>query len=137
MKLLKSSKGYTLLEALIAVAIATIAFTSMGYILSHGFLIADENRGRLYALNALREEQEVVRGMAYDDSFLALGGPRTFTSWDPTKFLGATGSLTVATLGLGPDIKKVTLTVTWTTRNSRTLAESVTTYVARIGINRS
>lgn len=135
MKLLKSSKGYTLLEALIAVAIATIAFTSMGYILSHGFLIADENRGRLYALNALREEQEVVRGMSYD-AFLALGNSSTFTNTQLAKLAGGSGTRTVAN-SFGADIKKITLSVTWTTRNSRTLTESVTTYLTRIGINRS
>jgi len=132
---LKNNKGYTLLEALISVAIATIAFASIGYVLSHGFLIADENRGRLYAINALREEQEVLRTMNYD-SFLALGGSSSFTNAQLVKLSGGTGTRTVVN-SYGADIKKVTLTVAWTGRNNRALSESITTNITRIGINRA
>ena len=135
MKLLKSSKGYTLLEALIAVAIATMVFTSMGYVLSHGFLMSDENRRHLFATNALRKEQENLRLLTYDN-FLALGGSSTFTNSDLAKIVGGTGSRTVVN-SFGADIKKVTLTVSWTSRNGQALTESFTTYVTRIGINRA
>ncbi len=136
MKLLKSSKGFTLLEVLIAVAIATMAFTSMGYILGHGFLMADENRSHMYAMNALRKEMENIRSIDYD-TVAALGASSTFTdSGGPlSKLLNGTGTRILQS-SFGDDIKKITLQVSWTARSGRTLTESLTTYVTRVGINR-
>lgn len=134
LKILKSDKGYTLIEALICVMIGTIAVASMGYSLANGFWMADENRAHMYALNALREEMENVRMMDYD-AVTALGNTSTFSNAQLTKLSGGAGARILQS-SFGDDIKKITLRVTWTARSGRTLTESLTTYVSRVGINR-
>jgi hypothetical protein len=86
-------------------------------------------------LNALRDEVETIRLMNYD-SFVGLGGSSTFTNAQLAKLPSGSGSRTIVN-SIGDDIKKVTLTVTWIARSGRTISEQVTTYVTRIGINRS
>ena len=127
----KGERGYTLLEVLIAVGIATIAFTSMGFILSNGFLLASDNRQNLYSVNALREQIETIRTTDYDS--ITNG---TFANAQLAKLPSGAGTVTIAS-SFGPDIKVVTLTVSWTSRSGRTITESATTSVTRIGINRA
>ncbi|HXV19038.1 MAG TPA: prepilin-type N-terminal cleavage/methylation domain-containing protein [Candidatus Omnitrophota bacterium] len=136
LKILKSDKGYTLIEALICVMIGTIAIASMGFSLANGFWMADENRAHMYALNALRKEVENVRGMDYD-AVVALGGTSTFTdTGGPLSKLPSSTGTRIIQNSFGDDIKKITFRVSWTARSGRTLTESLTTYVSRVGINR-
>jgi Tfp pilus assembly protein PilV len=132
--MLKSNKGYTLIEALICVMIGTIAVASMGYSLANGFWMADENRAHMYAHNALREEMENMRMMDYE-AITALSSTTTFTNTQLAKLPSGAGARIIQN-SFGNDIKKVTLRITWTARSGRTMTESLTTYVSRVGINR-
>ena len=131
----KGERTYTLLEVLVAIMLAAMAFASMAYILGHGFWFGSENRYRLYAVNSLRQEVETIRLMNYDN-FTALGGSSTFTNTQVAKLPSGAGTRTIVD-SFGPDIKKVTLAVSWVARSGRTITEKMTTYVTRIGINRS
>lgn len=131
----RGKRGFTLLEVVIAIMLATMAFAGMGYVLGHGFWLGSENRYHLYGLNALRDEVETIRLMNYD-AFVVLGGSSTFTNSQVAKLPSGAGTRTIVN-SFGSDIKKVTLTVTWLTRSGRTITENATTYVTRIGINRS
>lgn len=128
-------RGFTLVEVMISATLCLIGVTAIGVALDNGILISADNRGRQYALNALREEVEIVRDMDFDD-FLAQSTSSTFTNAQLTKLRSGSGTRSMATTAMGTDIRKLTLSVSWTGRNNRTLTESLTTYVTRIGINR-
>lgn len=132
---LRKRNGYTLVETLVSVAIGIFVLTAVGASMDNGVFLATDNRSRIYGLNALREELEVVRRMNYD-SFTALGASSTFTNAQIGKLRNGSGTRTVVA-GSGPDIKKLTLRVNWTSRKGRALSESLTTYVTRKGVNGS
>ncbi|MGH7197635.1 MAG: PulJ/GspJ family protein [Candidatus Omnitrophota bacterium] len=125
--------GLTLVEILIALALTGIAFASVGFMLASGFWMSADGRGYLYASNALRGEQEALRGMSFD-TLAGLAGNSTFSNAQIVKLPSGAGSRVVEDAA-GPDIKRVTLTVSWAGRSGRTISQGVTTHVSRSGIN--
>ena len=132
---IRNSHGYTVLEAIIAILIGALAITAMAFVLGHGFRLASDNRSHLYAVNSLREEEEVIRRLTFD-TILGLGNSSTFTNTQLGKLQSGSGTRTIVN-GFGADHKKVTLTVSWAERSGRVVSESLTTDVTRIGINRA
>lgn len=131
--MLRSRRGYTLVEALVSILLATLAFASMAFVLNNGFRTAAENRTRMYAENAIREEMEIIRSMTYNN-IVALGDASSFNNAQLGKLDQATGVRRIAN-AFDANIKKITLTVTWTAPSGRVLTQSITTYVTQGGIN--
>ena len=127
--------GFTLIEVILAITIGTLAIVSMGPLLSNGMRTGAENRLHLYALNALREEIENLRDTNYD-TLVGYGSTSSFSNAQLLKIPGAVGTRTLAN-SLGSDIKKLTLTVTWTTHFGASQSQSLSTRFTRIGLNRS
>jgi type II secretory pathway pseudopilin PulG len=130
------TKGFTLVETVISVVLGTFVIVSIGFALESGIFTATDNRSRLYGLNALQKELETLRQMNYD-SFVALGASSSFSNSQLSKLSAGTGTRSIAATSFGDDIKKLTLTVTWTGRNGSSLSKSLTTYVTRKGLNGS
>lgn len=128
-----SQKGFTLVEVMVTLVLAVMTITAVGAALDNGIRLTADNRSHLYALNALREQMEVLR----NTSFTTISGYASSTSFTNTqlaKLQNGTGTLAIAN-GAGADIKKVTLTVSWTLKNGSTRTESVTSYITRQGLN--
>ena len=129
----RGSRGFTVLESVIAILIGTMVIVSMMYVLAHGFRLADDNRSHLYAINALRSEVEFLRPQ-HPDNITALGASSTFTNAQIVKLHNGSGTRAIVN-DLGSEHKKVTLTVSYNERSGRTVSEDVTTHFARRGLN--
>ena len=131
---LSTKKGYTLMEVLVSMGLSLMVITSIGTMLSSGGSLSTDNRSNLYAENALREEMEILRNTSFN-TVANLNGT-TFTNAQLLKLKGGSGTIGIAS-SYGNDIKKVTLTVSWTARgvSSSTTSQKLSTYISRIGVN--
>ena len=131
----KNKSGFTLVEAVMCIVIGTLILAAVADGLKAGSYLGGNNRYYIYGTDALMEELENVRNMNYD-TFVALGGSSTFTNTQLAKLPGGSGSRTIAN-SFGSDIKKLTLNVSWDSRNGKTMNQSLTTYITRKGLNGS
>lgn len=129
-----SQRGFTLIEAVMSIVIGGFILISLG--LETGAMLSSDNRYRIYAANAVREELEILRNTNYD-TFVALGSSSSFSNAQTVKIPNMTATRSIATTSFGSDIRKLTLTVSWTSRTGIALKESLTTYVTRKGLNGS
>jgi prepilin-type N-terminal cleavage/methylation domain-containing protein len=125
-------RGFTLVEAMICLVIAGLAFAGTAQIIGSGGRLSTINRTDFYAANALRQEAEALRNTSFD-TVAAMDGA-TFTNDQIDKLNDGSGGIAVAD-SFGSDIKKVTLSVSWTAKNGADRSKSLTTYVTRSGIN--
>jgi prepilin-type N-terminal cleavage/methylation domain-containing protein len=130
---MRHQNGFTLVEVMLSAAIGLLVISSIGVVLKNGILMSTDDRSQIYASNALKEEVETLRRTSFD-TLVAYGATSTFTNAQIVKLTGGAGTRSVAA-GLGSDMKKVTLTVQWTSRNGRTISEKLTTYISRAGVN--
>ena len=130
---LKDRGGYTLMETVISVAIGLMIIVSVGTAMELGIFAATDNRGRLSATNALREELETLRRINFD-TMVAYGANSNFTTPQIAQLPGSVGTRAIVA-SFGADIKKVTLTGSWQSRRGVTLTQSLTTYLSRRGLN--
>lgn len=130
---MKRQKGFTLVEVMMTVFLAVTTVAAVGASLGSGAWMATDNRSRLYAISALREEMEVIRNTSYD-TVVGWGASSSFTNAQLTKLQNGSGTIAVGS-SFGNDIKKITLSVAWSTRNGATRTQSMTTYFCRKGLN--
>ena len=131
----RGQKGYTLVETMISIGIGILVIAAVGSTLDAGIFTAVDNRSRLYATNALREELETMRHTNFD-TMVGYGASSSFANAQVTHLQGGSGTRNIAN-SFGSDIKKITLTVSWTSRQGRTLSQSLTSYISRKGLNGS
>ncbi len=134
--MLNYQRGFTLVELMISVVIGLLVITGIMVTLSTGTSSTADNRSRLYATNALRTELEVLRTTAFD-TVVAMGSTSNFSNTQVAHLVGGTGTLAIGGSSIGQDIKKITMTVGWTSQDGRALSESLTSYITRKGLNGS
>ena len=83
--------------------------------------------------SALNERMEEIRGMSFA-TILALSSTFTTTGFNQIK--NATGSMTLTDSFSNSNIRKVTLTVSWTASSGRSENRSLVAYVTNQGINK-
>ena len=133
--ILSKPKGYTVVETMMAITLGVVMIASVGSTLDTGIFTAVDNRSRLFATNALREELETLRQTSYD-TLLTWGASHSFSNAQVTALQSGAGVVGIAN-SYGDDIKKVTLTVSWTGRRGQALNQGITTYITRKGLNGS
>ena len=103
---LSSDRGVSLVETLIAVAIAAIAITALLAALSTGSMAVQKSDGRTTAENLARAQMEYTKGLAYltaPASYATLAAPSGYSiSADATSISGR-----------DTDIQKITVTVSY------------------------
>lgn len=132
---MRNRKGFTLIETMAAISLGLIGITAVASTMSAGIFTTADNRSRLYATNALREEMESLRRTSYD-TIVAYGASSNFSNAQVTHLNSGSGTRTMSAFN-GANIQKVTLTVSWRGHRGNTISQSVTTYVARRGLNGS
>lgn len=135
MNRLRSKKGHTLVELMTGVFIATIAFGGAAQMHLTGATLSSDNRSRMYALSALREQFEIFRNYSSADfTNIDTLDDTEFDNDQIDKLNNGEGRIYVDP-ALGADLRKVTLEVTWDSRTGTQLSETVATYVGREGMN--
>jgi prepilin-type N-terminal cleavage/methylation domain-containing protein len=114
-------RGFTLLEVMMAVVVLGTALVALTRMLALGRLAADTDAKRMVALRILRRETELVRAAGYQRvaTQVAAAVPD-----EP----GCSRAVAVASAGTG--LKRVTVTVTWTSPTGATASESLEFMVA-------
>lgn len=136
-----NKKGVTLIEATIASSIMALGLFAVGTAIYSQFSSLNQNREKAIATLAAQGEIESIRGMAFD-SILPL------TSFDETSAPGLAylhyeegfgrGDIEVDSAGFisGPDIRKISVIVTWDSMSGKRLERRLVTFVTRDGINK-
>ena len=149
-----ASRAFSLIELMIAVVITTIIFAVLFTGIRSTFALIDASRENMRATQILVSRLEGLRLCTWsaDQLFNTNVVPPTFTdSFYPLGLRGSTnygttyfGQITINTnFALNPsatynnNLAKVTVTVSWSTRNSTTTnlhTRSMDTYVAKYGV---
>lgn len=123
------------MEAAAAGAILVVMLLSAGFAVYTQYIFIGQDRERSIATLSLQQEIETLRGMPFDN-ILALGPNFTFTTDGFTYLRAATGSVQLIDVYGSGNIRKVYLTVNWTSINGHSLQASLTTLMTRNGINK-
>lgn len=136
-KLFRAKNGFTLVEVMVATLIGVTSLMAVGLMLTDsGAYSNKDNRSKIYALNALRDEMDTLRNTSFDS--IVTGTFTSSTVPQLSRLPNGTGSVTVtsgASFGMGADIKKVTVAVSWTNSKGVAVTNSITTMMTRTGIN--
>jgi len=128
----KKDEGFTLIEVLVTLLILGMVAMALISCFIYVFNVLARTRQTALAAQCVQRELEAIRNMPFNQ-LLTLG-----TSWtheNLAKLENGQGALTVQDSGLGEDIKKLTVRVTWTYRG-RNMRDEIVTYVTREGINK-
>jgi len=125
------AKGFSLIETLVAIAFLGMMVISLLSVLTYGFGSVARTRQVALAAQICQERVEAVRNMPFD-AILALGP--TFSS-DKLARLSAGQGLQVVETSSGPDIKKLTVSVSWSYRG-QTRRKDIVTFITRMGVDR-
>lgn len=129
--------AFTIVEVMMATAIMALVIATAVTTLQRGFLSVAGARGIAVAGQILQTEFENIRLSDWSTVDAYAAGPTTLTI--PTAYtslptVGARYTLTRTTATPMADMKSITLTVTWTTMEGRSLTRSQTTYYGRYGL---
>ena len=126
--MLRSQKGLTFIELMIAVAIMGVTLLAASYALISAHHLSEESRSRLLAANAARTTLEAVKDTPLQSiPAMATAG---FVPQDLPN--GAIQILTNPAVGAGTQVATVTVRVTWTgSKNDTTRSMDITTRRSR------
>lgn len=151
----RAAGAFTLIEVMIAVTMAAIVFTAVGYGLSTGFNVVQVSREQLRANQICLSRVEGIRLCRFDQTQLFNPNivPRTFTDYfypvglgseSTNAFITYNGTVTLNTNftwsphpSYASNLCLVTVTVTWEDRNfssTKVRTQSVTTVVCKSGV---
>lgn len=133
LKILGNRRGFTLIEAFVSTLILALSLFIVGLAIYAEFPIINQNREKAIATLAAQQEIENIRGMSYD-TILALGS--SFTTESFSYLENPTGTLTVDSIFGDPDIRRVSVTVSWSSMAGGTMQKNLVTMVTRNGINK-
>ena len=123
--------GFSLIEVLVAMVVLGIMLLTLISVFIYGFNVISRSTQVAVATQICQEEVERIRNLTFD-TVAALG--TTFTNTKLSRLLNGQGVQAVEA-DAGNDIKKLTVSVTWTYRG-QSLRKDVVTYVTRMGVDK-
>ncbi|NIO48075.1 MAG: hypothetical protein GTN73_01350 [Candidatus Aminicenantes bacterium] len=127
----KREEGLTYIEVLVTMVILALVLIALLSCFLHGFNVLSRMKQIAIATQAIQEELELIRNMSFND-ILTLDS--SFTNESLSLLENSTGAVNVED-SLGDDIKKLTVSVFWTYRETQ-MRKDVVTFITRKGINR-
>ena len=134
-----ATSAFTIVEVLIAMAVAGVALMALYGSISFGFSMVKATRENLQATQILMDRAETIRLASWPEINDPALLPRTFeTNWDSLGVLYS-GVMTVSapaqTWSYASDMRLVNITVNWT-NGARPQSRTLQTYVSRYGLHR-
>ena len=123
--------GFTLIEVMITILLLTVVMSAILSCFVQGFDILMRMKQMTVATQGIQKELELVRTMHYSD---ILSMDDSFTN-DSFSYLDNSSGIINLEDSVGAEIKKLTVSVTWTYRG-RQMRKEIVTYVTKKGINK-
>jgi prepilin-type N-terminal cleavage/methylation domain-containing protein len=127
-----NSEGFTLVEVLAAVFVLAIAMVGVMGVFVNATILMDHVKNVSIASNLVSERIEIIRNVNYDN-LLDMDG--AFESPGMEELPNASGLLELEDPFNDDNIRKVNVTISWTTDQGRSADVTMSTYVTRDGIN--
>jgi len=128
---LNSTSGMTLVEVIISILLAGIAFGSIAIAFTTGLSGIRAMREYSFALQKSQERMETLRNSVFN---YLIVGDNVFSIVDfPAQGITTDGVYKIESITT--DLKKVSTRVTWVSTTGRTMQVNLVTYMARDGIN--
>lgn len=127
----KKDEGFSLIEVLIAMAILGIMSMTLIAVLVHGFNLLSRTKQITLATQVCQEQVELIRNKPFD-SILNLG--TTYANDKLTSLPDGQGTQALES-SVGADIRKLTVSVSWSFRG-QTMRKDVVTLITRSGIDK-
>jgi len=124
-------EGFTLVEILVTIVVVAVALMALLSVFIYGFNLLSRMKQTAIATQCAQEELENTRNLTYEE-ILALGS--SFTNDSLTLLENSSGVRTIED-SVGPDIKKLTISVFWIYRGQN-MRKDIVTYITREGINK-
>jgi prepilin-type N-terminal cleavage/methylation domain-containing protein len=123
--------GFTLIEVMITILLLTVVLSAILSCFVQGFDILMRMKQMTVATQGIQNELELIRTMHYSD---ILSMDNSFTN-DSFSYLDNSSGIINLEDSVGAEIKKLTVSVTWTYRG-RQMRKEIVTYVTKKGINK-
>lgn len=127
----KKDEGFSLIEVLIAMTVLGIMSMTLIGVLVHGFNLLSRTKQITLATQICQEQVELIRNKTFD-SIVSLG--TTYTNDKLVSLLNGQGTQAIES-SVGADIRKLTVSVSWSFRG-QTLRKDVVTLITRSGIDK-
>lgn len=130
-----NKRGLTIVEALFATVIIGMCLFTIGLAIYAQFNFINQNREKAIATLAAQEQIEKLRGMPFDN-ILSLGSSSSFTADGFAYLANASGTTKLESIYGDNNIRRASVSITWTSAGGRTLQKQLVTMIARNGIDR-
>ena len=127
----KREEGLTYIEVLVTMVILAVVLIALLSCFLHGFNVLSMMRQMAIATQSIQEELELIRNMSYND---VLTLESSFTNESLSLLEDSSGVISLED-SLGDDIKKLTVSVLWSYRETE-MRKDVVTFITKKGINR-
>ena len=127
----KKDKGFSMIEVLIAMTVLGIMSMTLIGVLVHGFNLLSRTKQITLATQICQEQVELIRNKPFD-TIVGLG--TTYTNDKLASLLSGQGTQAIES-SVGDDIRKLTVSVSWSFRG-QTMRKDVVTMITRSGIDK-
>lgn len=127
----RREQGLTYIEVLVTMVILAVVLIALLSCFLHGFNVLSRMRQMAIATQSIQEELELIRNTSFND---ILTMDSSFTNESLSLLEDSSGVISLED-SLGDDIKKLTVSVLWSYRETQ-LRKDVVTFITKKGINR-
>jgi type II secretory pathway pseudopilin PulG len=130
----KATSGFTLVDVLLSIAIITVGMVAVSYTMAVGIGLNIDTRETNLAYQAANAQMDYLRQLPFNRLSICTNQP--FSVPNLSQLPNADARMTVELVQGEPNLKKVTLVISWTRRGpGRDQSIRLVTLVSRRGLN--